>query len=286
MKIQRLVLLILIISTPFFAKQRAFITGHAFKALADYVIESNSCNFSPQTIPEKSIIFVKTDFVPFFFEQIFPRLKNPIILITHNSDYSAPGKFASYLENPKIIMWFGQNKDIYYHPKFMGIPIGIANSEWPHGNQAVFNRILDSLETTSLQRIEKAYINFSSSTNPDRRTVLNLVKDKPFSFVATPKSIGAYLQEMSHFKYVISPFGNGLDCHRTWEALYTGCIPIVTTSTLDSLYEELPVIIFNTWKDLSFEKLQEKYLDLSKLVINDKKIYMDYWTKVITNFKR
>lgn len=267
-------------------KQRAFITGHAFKRIADYVIDSNSCNFNPQTVPEKSIIFVKTDFVPFFFQQVFPRLKNPVILITHNSDYSAPGRFASYLDDPKIIMWFGQNKDIHYHPKFMGIPIGIANSEWAHGNQTVFNNVLDLLETTPFNRTEKLYINFSPGTNPDRRTVLNLLKDNPFAFRASTKPIGIYLQEMAHFKYVISPFGNGLDCHRTWEALYMGCIPVVTASTLDSLYEDLPVIILNTWQDLSFDDLQEKYLHPSKNFVNKEKMFMDYWIRTIMNFKK
>lgn len=180
-------------------------------------------------------------------------------------------------------MWFGQNKDITCHPKFTGIPIGIANIEWPHGNQAVFNAVLDTLEANPLSKREQVYINFSPSTNPQRQVVFNLLKDKSFSFIASNKSIGSYLQEMAHFRYVISPFGNGLDCHRTWEALYMGCIPVVTTSTLDSLYEDLPVIILKDWLEISLERLQEKSKHLS---FNKEKIYMDYWINAIMSLKQ
>ena len=32
------------------------------------------------------------------------------------------------------------------------------------------------------------------------------------------------------FAFVLCPHGGGLDCHRNWEALCLGCIPIVKTS--------------------------------------------------------
>ena len=45
----------------------------------------------------------------------------------------------------------------------------------------------------------------------------------------------------------MSPQGNGLDCHRTWEALILKTIPIVRTSSLDPLYEGLPVVVVHEW---------------------------------------
>ena len=41
------------------------------------------------------------------------------------------------------------------------------------------------------------------------------------------------------FAFVICPHGGGLDCHRNWEALCLGCIPIVKTSKIDNLYKDL-----------------------------------------------
>lgn len=279
-------LLLLVQGAGVYANQRPFITGHAFKALADYVIEREECSFDPATVPPRSVIFVKVDYVGFFFNTIFPRIKQPIILISHNGDYSAPGAYASYLDDPKLIMWFGQNKDIDYHPKFRGIPIGIANAEWPHGNKAIFNAVIDGLEQMPPLKRDCAYINFALTTNPSRRLVFELFKNAPYVYIAQPKPIGDYLREMAQCSFVISPFGNGLDCHRTWEALLMGSIPVVKTSTLDSLYDELPVIIVHDWKDVSLEYLIKKREELKNTKLSLERMHFDYWAKIIYELKQ
>jgi hypothetical protein len=38
------------------------------------------------------------------------------------------------------------------------------------------------------------------------------------------------LYEKINYAFVASPYGGGPDCHRTWEALILGCIPIVKSS--------------------------------------------------------
>ena len=40
----------------------------------------------------------------------------------------------------------------------------------------------------------------------------------------------------SHYPFVLSTRGNGLDCHRTWELLLLGSIVITRTSPLDPLF--------------------------------------------------
>ena len=57
--------------------------------------------------------------------------------------------------------------------------------------------------------------------------------------------------------FCLSPHGNGLDCHRTWEAIALGCIPVVKTSPLDRLFSGLPVLIVNSWSDLNESLLSE-----------------------------
>ena len=59
-----------------------------------------------------------------------------------------------------------------------------------------------------------------------------------------------------HYAFVISPFGSGLDCHRTWEALALGCIPIVRSSAMDPLFDRLPVPIVKDWADVTRDFLQ------------------------------
>ena len=62
----------------------------------------------------------------------------------------------------------------------------------------------------------------------------------------------------SKYKFIISPHGNGLDCHRTYEAMCLGCIPIVKSSSLDLLYKDMPVIILKKWDDINIDLLLKK----------------------------
>ncbi len=53
----------------------------------------------------------------------------------------------------------------------------------------------------------------------------------------------SYFNSLPHFKFVISPEGNGIDTHRTYEALIFGCIPIVEYDiNIQKKYEGCPII--------------------------------------------
>ena len=56
---------------------------------------------------------------------------------------------------------------------------------------------------------------------------------------------------MSQHKFVVSPLGYGQDCHRTWEALAVGSIPIVRASNLASMFYRLPILVVNGWQDVT-----------------------------------
>ncbi|CAF2100793.1 unnamed protein product, partial [Rotaria magnacalcarata] len=60
-----------------------------------------------------------------------------------------------------------------------------------------------------------------------------------------------YLQELGDAKFVLSPLGNGRDCDRTWEALLISAVPIILSSEIDPLFDQLPVIIINDWSELA-----------------------------------
>ena len=93
----------------------------------------------------------------------------------------------------------------------------------------------------------------------------------------------------SKYSFVVSPFGNGYECHRTWEALVLGCIPIVKTSGIDSLYEDLPVLIVNDWIDISSELLISVIKDFKKRhekgKFNYNKLTLEYWMDKINLHK-
>jgi hypothetical protein len=86
-------------------------------------------------------------------------------------------------------------------------------------------------------------------------------------------------EEYTEYKFGLSPRGGGLDCHRTWEMLFFGMVPIVKTSPLDSLFTGLPVLIVKEWTDICQEGFLDKIYDemAPLLVQNDEIFTMDYY---------
>lgn len=93
-----------------------------------------------------------------------------------------------------------------------------------------------------------------------------------------------YEQNMK-FPFWLSPRGNGVDCHRTWEALYLGRIPIVLSSEIDDLFTDLPVLIVKDWGEISETFLRNSFNDIMerrrKRKFNYNKLKMSYWSKVV-----
>lgn len=284
MKLLKLLLLPLLLTAVPFPPSRAphlpLISGDAFRAYCDYAFDEISPRFDPKKVPSNSTIFVKGDFLGRFFFAIHPKILHPYILVTHNSDETAPGPYVRFLEEDKILAWFGQNMDLV-HPKMHPIPIGIANGCWPHGDGSILKTFQHrSLKTHCL------YLNFSIGTYPqERQHAYDLLSKAPFSFSVPHKSFQGYLEDLASCEFCASPRGNGMDTHRLWEALYLGTIPIVKHSSLDPLYAEFPVILIDSWQQVSETFLQEKKAALRLQSFSDEKLYMPYWTHLINNYK-
>ena len=91
------------------------------------------------------------------------------------------------------------------------------------------------------------------------------------------------MKELSTYKLAISPQGNGIDYHRTWECLYLGVIPIIEKSVPLSFFDKLPILFVS-----SYEEITEKYLNLvyekfSNSKFNLEKLGTEYYKKNIIN---
>ena len=265
-----------------------YISGDTFRTIANHIFDERHPNFVPESVKDREIIFVKTDYIEDFFTNYHPRIPNNYILITHNADHSIPGPCARYLDDPKLIVWFGQNLKNFKHPKIHPLPIGLANRYWKHGSVEMMQKALKSKPESSKKSISKKllYMNFAIGTNPRmRQKVYDLFCSKNYCFVTKPKDFGIYLEEMAHYCFVLCPEGNGIDCHRTWEALYMGCIPVVQSSSLDPLFENLPVLIVKNWEDITQEFLIDAYKQISSTSYTMNSIYADYWFKKIKSYQ-
>ncbi|HBR70712.1 TPA: hypothetical protein DIC20_01355 [Candidatus Dependentiae bacterium] len=256
-----------------------FITGDGFRSLAQHILDEES-KFEPTIVNEKDIIFVGTHFLPLFFSDYFPQITVPFILINHNSDCGVSSNFTSYINDTKIIKWFAQNVSNWRHPKLIPIPIGLENRYNKIGSQFENIKIFISQNAQNKKRNIFIYANISE-THLERFEVYKTLALKPYITWSTRKDFFSYLTDLSKSIFVLSPRGNGLDCHRTWEALLLGAIPIVKASSLDPIYHNLPVVIVKNWEELSKEFIEQKLEELSHCAFSMEKIYFGYWKNLI-----
>ncbi len=273
-----------------------FISGDTFRAIANHIVDETNQPFDPQKVKPYDIIFLKTDLVPHFFTNLHPLIPSKYILITHNSDLSPLFLTAQdhprtsytaepYLNDPKLVVWFAQNIDLI-HPKLKPIPIGIANNCWSHGRVSIFSHAIQHIPPLE-QRNQKIYLNFIVTNNiAERKPIIDYFQEKSYAYIASLKPPIDYLEETKQYRYIINPPGNGLDCHRTWEALLLGCIPIMKHSILDSMLEELPIIFVDDWSEVTDNFLNQKFLELHKKKYSLKKAYADYWITYIKSYQQ
>ena len=231
------------------------------------------------------------------------------ILVTNNDDSTIPDDFREksneILNSPNLIHWYSQNLNDLTNKKLTSIPIGLDYHTIGNGKQGyewggkqetpvkqeelIFK--LNLISKPFYKREIKLYINFINTINrnPNRYGK----KDRQDAIDQIPKDLQVIeennvprkesWEHMIQYVFVVSPLGNGLDCHRTWEALVLGCIPIVKTSSLDILYKDLPVLIVKNWYDINEELLKNTIGEFKNKTFNYDKLTLEYWKNIILN---
>eukprot|EP01039_Chlorochromonas_danica_P003948 gene3948-4320_t len=285
--------------------------------------DANRCRMDPASVKDNDIIFVKTDFFDFFVKSVIPRMNASYLVISHNGDLSAPDGqddaprigmpkyvtsdlLAEEYKRGRLLAHFAQNlwwKNYTFSPRptfSHCIPIGFENRQWHIGKQVhlytealqrfVINRPFANL--TDEQRPWLLIAFYPKSRVPDRHKVLSILrvfppkgqpKDENPWYNHTDLSHAQWLEAITYHKFVLAPFGHGLDTHRISEILLLGGIPVMRRSTLSSCYDDsdnvlvnpktgqtltrgsLPVVILDKWEDLSLARLQAEWERIKKI---------------------
>lgn len=226
----------------------------------------------------KKIIHIKTDYIDDFMKIVMPEINNNIVIITHNADKCISSEHLDILNNNKIIHWYAQNTTII-HPKLTTLPIGIANSQWKHGNLKHLTKVID----LNILKTNLLYVNFNVSTNSLVRShVKKIMLEKGYTFTNATMNFFEYLKELASYKFAICPVGNGPDCHRIWECLYLGVIPIVSNIIAYNDFDDLPILKIDDFNTITDDYLNEQYKIIFSKKYNLSKLSFEYWKKTIT----
>lgn len=261
-----------------------FLSGDTFRENCDYIFDRINHYLNPKKVAFGDVIFVETDLLPEFFEKIHPHIGCSYVLITHNSDLSVPGEYEHMLDDEKILAWFGQNVSDCSHFKLHPIPTGLANYYWGGEDTQTFVNVHRRFSKAPKEHFLCISLNLNTdfSVSP---SIYNQFVSEPCCFIASGAILEDYLVDLSLSLFVLSPQGRGIDSHRTWEALYMGAIPIIESSSLDSMYDGLPVVIVKDWKEVTFSFLEKKLEELKGLSVCSEKLWVDYWFGQIGAYK-
>jgi hypothetical protein len=87
-----------------------------------------------------------------------------------------------------------------------------------------------------------------------------------------------YFSKLRHYKFVISPEGNGVDCHRHYEALMAGCIPIVEhNEDIKKKYGNVPILYTHDYSEINEEYLKKKYEEMIDQEYDFSRLFLDYY---------
>jgi hypothetical protein len=254
------------------------------------------------------VVHVCPQALPNFVKKVLPSISVPFKLLTNNSDVTLPNDYVSecnvILSNSKLVKWFSQNW-VGNHSKVERIPIGIdyhtlrpsskpkyawsvpEQMSWGLKKMAIEQeRQLMSIKNSSTHTELKAYANFqflmwTRYGKIDRKDAIEQVPKELVFYEPVKTTRDVCWKNMGKCAFVLSPHGNGLDCHRTWEALCLGCIPIVKTSGLDSLFADLPVWIVQSWSDVTEENMRLKLAEFMARPFAFEKLTLGYWQSKI-----
>ena len=235
---------------------------HESRLLTDS-IDIDSYDFSNYDNPNK--IYVNSSLINFskpvlaqskLFEKL-KEFKNPFDLVLHNSDQPFDEQYLKYFEIQNLNRIFTQNVNVV-HKDVIPIPIGIANDVWPYGDQEGFKKKLNNIK----EKTNFIYFNFrveGGVRGEHRPQCYKAGLEKGLEYNKTLSFLD-YIDELSTYKYCLSPEGNGIDCHRMWECLYLKVIPICGRNILTEYFSKIfPIVLIDDWDNLDLNFLEKNY---------------------------
>ena len=194
--------------------------------------------------------------------------KKNLTIITHNSDhalYDSPTNDQNGININELTCWkkwFGQNS---FSNTVIPLPIGFENLRWESGYGPKTDWLIEA-RSKNVNPSKMVYLNCNKNTSLHaRQHCYNVATQMKYATVDEPSlTYQQYLSKIQDHKFVLSPRGNGLDCHRTWEVLMLKRVPIIKREgSMEHLYSELPVLFVNEWEDLNELDLDQIYEEYS-----------------------
>ena len=128
------------------------------------------------------------------------------------------------------------------------VPLGIERQSYRSAGRV--RNFQKKYQTKPSNRTIPFLIAWNDATNAKRPIYRAEFQNHSNSLVINQRVAASTIHKlMRKTMFVPSPAGNGIDCHRTWEALYLGAVPVVLKSEFCG-GDDWPVLVVDNWSDL------------------------------------
>lgn len=257
------------------------------------------------------VVFIQTEYV-IQCMSVLAVVRRPFVLVTScNDDLCVPYirypcaiesiKYVAenLLKSPNLVRWYTKNPCIT-HPKIQPLPLGpkfqyVTTRFFGEPKRPIMN-VLDKycLQPQNRFHSEKSDLLYfflrDTTASPfieEHRNIRKRVRSELLKADFTEngeKEFDPYMEELSRHKFCVCLPGRGVDTHRCWEALMVGTVPIMIHTSLDSLYDKLPVILLPLefdWSTITREWLEEQWELLQQKEYDFSILYSNYWREKI-----
>lgn len=250
------------------------------KAPGDYDNLENTLDISK--LSDVNLVYTHTIYAKQLFE-VIAGVKNTFVIITHNADINVD---STFILPGNVIKWYTQNVNVT-DSRIESIPIGLENDRWFKGLKK--KEKMEGLLTKPKKIRNWVYMNHNINTNMVKRAVPYYYLENKY-FVSSRHGMNGhnfdeYIDNVYHHRFVICPEGNGLDTHRTWEALYLGTIPIEKKNINNQFYKDLPISFVRNWDEVTEDFLAEEYARITTKEWNLDKLKFEYWKNKILRYE-
>ena len=261
-----------------------YISGDTFLSIADCIIINNEDKpLITKSKTNNNIIFIENNMLNKNWVLNYAKKFKKVII--HNGDQSPDMKFIKELKKRRIHV-FGVN--INFREKYIEpIPIGIENAHHKkNGDLKYYNPISLAKNFQPKKNILLASFSIRQykllPSNTEVRRKYEKILDKYNYKNVSCMNLKDYRKKLYSSYFVICPPGNGIDCHRNWEALYHKTIPVIEEKYSLFSHIDLPILVVKNLEEfLNFSN--KKKLELYHNIINkqSEKIFAQWWINYI-----
>ena len=187
-----------------------------------------------------------------------------------------------HLIKPRELLLYNCSEHIKCNDEWVPFPIGIGYT---------FINYDQDIATSQIGNHEKLVLcAISPTTDIRRRSHLSNNRYKYLETLSKNNIYNVqlnnndYFKSLPNYKFVISPEGNGIDCHRHYEALMAGCIPIIEDHDgIREKYGNCPILFTKDYSEINEDYLNKKYEEILNMKWDFSRLFIQSYSEEVQN---